>query len=161
MKSLIVIDDKSIRRKAFRDAELIIRKIDRLEAGFDDFHRIDQKLFTDWYALTFREHENRIRSLRDQYRELAQFHNEMVTIARMHDVSMPEAYRILRDEQDLFETGSEKQKAARNFFAMNSKRSKGSRQPNMKRRDVAPAAMVDPRPRKKRSPRFALTPMKS
>ena len=110
MKSLTVIDDTAIRKNAFREAELVIRKIDRLEASFEAFHQVDQKLFADWYALTFRQHEQRLRDLADEFRALATFHNEMVTVARMHGVSMHDAYRILRTEEASLRHGTEEEK---------------------------------------------------
>ena len=109
-KSLVVIDDRSLRKAAFTKAEKLLKKLERLEGNLKTFHDTDQRLFQDWYELTFREDRKNIESLHDQYRELCRIHNWIIAIARQRDLSMPEAYAVFRDEDELYKTGSPEDK---------------------------------------------------
>lgn len=109
-KSLVVIDDRSLRKAAFTKAEKLLKKLERLEGNLKTFHDTDQRLFQDWYELTFREDRKNIESLHDQYRELCRIHNWIIAIARQRDLSMPEAYAVFRDEDEFYKTGSPEDK---------------------------------------------------
>lgn len=110
-KSLMVIDDTSIRKSAFAAAEKLIKKLDRIEADFDSFREHDQRLFIDWRNLTFRNEQQEIDSLQAEYAHLARRHNWIIAEARKHDLSMPRAYRIIRDEEALYASGTAEDRA--------------------------------------------------
>lgn len=107
MRSVLIIDDKKIRKEAFAQAEKIIKKLDRLEGNIESFHIEDQKLFTDWFALTFREMRREIESKQNQYRALCDFHNDIITMAKMFRISLPEAILKLRLEEDAYARGTD------------------------------------------------------
>ena len=106
MKTLIVIDDRNIRKAAFAEAEKLIKKVERLESYFQAFQEQDQRLFSDWYELTFREARKRILNLHEEYERLADFHNSMVAVAKMRGVALPLAFQYLSDERKRYAEGS-------------------------------------------------------
>ena len=111
MKYLLIIDDQLIRKNAFAQADKLIKKLDRLEADLESFRERDQRLFSSWYDLTFRKEQQNILEHEDECRDLARLHNWMIALAEMHYISMPRAYAILQREEELYETGSEKERS--------------------------------------------------
>ena len=69
------------------------------------FHEHDQKLFNDWYELTFRPEKKKTEKLREELRALVRFHNWVVATARLQDITMPEAYRLMDQERERYENG--------------------------------------------------------
>ncbi len=110
MANLILIDDKKIRKQAFSKLEKLLKKLQRMETNVESFHERDERLFKEWFELTFREQQQQVAALRGQYRELADFHNQMHALAQMEDLSLPEAAFILREEERLLHSGSEEQR---------------------------------------------------
>jgi hypothetical protein len=105
--SLLIIDDAGVRRRGFAEAEKILKKLDRLEAKLARFAECDQRLFQDWLDQTFCEQKNLIDEKRQEYHDLAQLHNWIMAEAKMHELSLHEAYRRVRDEKLRYEKGSE------------------------------------------------------
>jgi hypothetical protein len=54
VRNLMVIDDRKVRMELFRATASILKKIKKLESGHEAFVIIDQRLYQDWYNLTFR-----------------------------------------------------------------------------------------------------------
>jgi hypothetical protein len=106
-QSLLIIDDGQIRKQAFALAGKIVKKLDRLEADFEAFNEKDQKLFNDWFELTFREQRKEIENLHDEHRRLCQVHNWMIAIANQRSISLGEALLLLRLEEESYVRGSE------------------------------------------------------
>ncbi|MGE0528060.1 MAG: hypothetical protein AB7G93_14945 [Bdellovibrionales bacterium] len=107
VRALVVIDDNRIRAEVFSGAAKILRKMDRLEAAIDTFHNKDQRLFSDWFNLTFQKDREKIENKNREYKDLATLHNEIVAAASLMGLSMPEAYRLIRTEQEQFAQGDE------------------------------------------------------
>ena len=110
MKYLLVIDDKRIRKDAFAQAEKLIKKIDRLEADLESFHIQDQRLFSNWHDLSFRKEREMISDRHEEYRKLGKFHNSIIAIAQLKDISLAAAFIILRKEEDEYARGNEAQR---------------------------------------------------
>jgi len=110
IQSLLVIDDNPIRKESFRDAEKIIRKIDRLDDKIINFNSSDQRLFNNWFEMTFRDEREKIEVLHSEYRELGIFHNWIIATAKMLDVSLPHAYRLMKDEEKAYAAGAQEVK---------------------------------------------------
>lgn len=110
MRGLLVIDDVPLRKASFSAAEKIIKKIDRLEGNIAAFHDTDQKLFNDWWALTFRSSQSQIEDLHEKLKGLSQFHNWIIAVSRQLDIEMPRAYRLLRMEQENYAHGDAEQR---------------------------------------------------
>ncbi|NJL24005.1 MAG: hypothetical protein HC902_01660 [Calothrix sp. SM1_5_4] len=106
-KNLILIDDTAIRESHFSAANKIIRKIERLESAIATFHSSDQKLFGDWFDLTFRKEREEANEKTIAYRKLAEFHNSIVAASQMLDISMPDAFRLIREEEDRYQKGDQ------------------------------------------------------
>ena len=122
-KSLIVIDDRKLRKAAFAQAEKLIKRLERIEADLKSFETEDQQLYSSWYELTFRIERNRISELHAEYRQLTQFHNWMVAEAKRQDISIAQAFMFLRAEDEVARNGStedralvEADRAARNRY---------------------------------------------
>lgn len=112
MSNLIPLDDQTIRRRAFSALEKLLKKLQRMETNVESFHGRDERLFHEWFELTFREDNLRVAGLRGEYRELADFHNQMHAFSQMEDVALPEAAYLLREEARLYAEGTFEQRAA-------------------------------------------------
>jgi hypothetical protein len=106
-RHLIPIDDAVIRATHFLAASKIMRKIERLESAISAFHASDQKLFSEWFELTFRADREAVEEKMTDYKKLAAFHNSIVAAAKMLQISMPEAYLLIRQEEDLYRNADE------------------------------------------------------
>ncbi|MGZ3794430.1 MAG: hypothetical protein ACXVCP_18930 [Bdellovibrio sp.] len=109
-RSLIIVDDNKIRAQNFAAAAAILKKIEKLEMDRESFFNEDQKLFSDWYQLTFREELKQAEVARERYLTLAKFHNDIVALSQMKKISMEKAYAFLKKEQQEYEQGDELKK---------------------------------------------------
>lgn len=107
IRSLLIIDDAKLRRDAFETTERIIKKIDRLERQIAAFHDSDQRLFTNWFDLTFRAERQKVEDRRHECIELARFHNWIIATAKHLDISMPQAFRLMDEERTAYLHGDE------------------------------------------------------
>lgn len=105
-RRLIVIDDRYIKRKAFSEAEKVLKKLERLEKDIATFYETDQRLFQNWYELTFREEHRKIEDLQAQYQQSCRVRDWILAIARQKSLSLPEAYAVYREEEEAYRTGS-------------------------------------------------------
>ncbi len=103
---LIVIDDLPLRQESFRSAEIIIKKIDRIEAIRRAFHDTDQQLFKEWFQLTFSAEQAQVSQLQGEFRELARFHNWMIAVSELQHLPMFEAYHIVAAEAEAYKTAN-------------------------------------------------------
>ncbi|MBX3020556.1 MAG: hypothetical protein KF799_02670 [Bdellovibrionales bacterium] len=110
MRNLVVIDDRKIRKQAFSSVHRLLKKLQRMEAGLEAFHARDQQLYNEWYALTFRGRRLALDQLRGEYNDLAEFHNWMVALAEMEDLSFPQAAYILSEEARVYRDGTFEQR---------------------------------------------------
>ncbi|MGZ3721671.1 MAG: J domain-containing protein [Bdellovibrionales bacterium] len=108
MPNLIVVDDSHIRKSAFAAAARQLKRLEQLESRLKSFHERDQKLFSDWFDLAFRDRRHKMDLLRGEYRELAEFYNWMNALVSMEDISLPEAAVRIREEQRLYREGTVK-----------------------------------------------------
>jgi hypothetical protein len=104
MSNLILLDDRKIRKQAFSSLEKLLKKLQRMEGHVESFHDQDERLFHEWFELTFRDDNREVASLRGQYRELADFHNHMHALAQMEDLALPEAAYLLREEERIYQS---------------------------------------------------------
>lgn len=103
----LVIDDAKIRKVYFKESEKFIRKIDRLEAALEHFRNKEERLFQDWFELTFRGEKGAVEQRRQEYLRLADFHNSMIAASDLYGVPMWLAYQKLIEEEAQFKAGSE------------------------------------------------------
>ena len=106
-KSLLVVDNEPLRVVEIRKAKSWLKKIDRLDETIERYYSTDSRLFSDWHDLTFRDLNETLRKKREEYTAYAQFHNKMVFIANSQYISIPRAYRILREEEAAYQRGDE------------------------------------------------------
>lgn len=110
MGYLLVVDDQKIRHAAFQTAAKLFKKINRLETDLASFRTTDQLRFEDWEALTFRHLQERMKQSQGELRRLYEFHNWVVALSHQKKISMIEAYRLLKREEELFNNGTEVQR---------------------------------------------------
>jgi broad specificity phosphatase PhoE len=106
-RALLIVDNRPLRARHFSEAKKVIEKIERLEERIRTFHSSDQKRFDQWFELTFRSQRQAQEDARSRYQELARFHNWVVATAHKLDLEMPQAYMLMREEQRLWERGTE------------------------------------------------------
>lgn len=111
IRSLLVIDDWGLRLKLFSEVESVIKKIDKVERDRDNFSNQDQRLFTDWYDLTFRQEKKELEDRHLEHLSLAKFHNDIIALAEMQEILPHEAYLYLQEEEKRYREGTEEQRA--------------------------------------------------
>jgi hypothetical protein len=105
-RDLLVIDDQLVRQKYFAEAHDVLKKIDQMEERIQIFHSTDQRLFDQWYRLTFREDQEVVDRSREELRKVARFHNWVVATAMKLQIEMPQAYALMKEEERLWENGT-------------------------------------------------------
>lgn len=105
VRDLLVINDRLVREKYFAEANDVLRQIDGLEARIKTFHSQDQRLFDQWYKLTFQADQRQVDDAQEEFRKLARFHNWVVAASRMYDIGMAEAYGMIKDEEKRYMLG--------------------------------------------------------
>lgn len=111
VRDLLVIDDWKLRLKLFAEAEAVIKKIDKVERDRDNFSNQDQRLFTDWYELTFRQEKKELEERHQEYIALAKLHNDIIAVAEMQDIPPHRAYLFLKEEEKRYQAGTDSQRA--------------------------------------------------
>lgn len=106
VRTLIVIDDLKIRRQMFKKSADLFKKIDAIETNKENFYKQDQALFNSWVELTFREEKAQHLKLIEEYESLASFQNHMIAVSEIEKLTMPEAYLVIKNENDLLKNGS-------------------------------------------------------
>lgn len=108
---LLVIDDSSIRKEAFREAKKALKSVERIESQIEDFYNLDSSLYNDWYNLTFRAQEKKIENLQEEYEKTAVFHNKVITAYKFYKISIEEAYLKIIREEIRYKTADTKEKS--------------------------------------------------
>ncbi len=103
-RDLVVVDDKVIRQKVFKEVIKIINKIDKKEEALIRFEKEDQSLYSSWYQLTFKNELLEIEVQIRKYRDLCDFHNQVVAESEKSKIDMPTAYKIICDENEKYES---------------------------------------------------------
>ncbi len=103
--SLLIIDNGPLKKQAAEQAQIWLKKIEDFELALKKFNDVDQPLFTKWYNLTTHPLREELEALTDEYSKLIEFHNTMIFIVNDQDVSMAQAYLILKEENERFEAG--------------------------------------------------------
>lgn len=106
MGQLILVDDRKIRQKAYSRVEKLLKKLSRMEANVESYFDRDKRLFNDWFELTFRDQRAQLEALRTQYRDLAEFHNQMHALAEMEGLALAQAAYIIREEERIYQQGT-------------------------------------------------------
>ncbi|MEZ0392687.1 MAG: hypothetical protein ACAH59_10750 [Pseudobdellovibrionaceae bacterium] len=110
VRDLMVVNDRLIRQKYFQAAHDMIQKMESLERKIQNFHASDQKLFSEWYKLTFRGDQDVIDRTQLRLKELTLFHNWVVATARQLDIDLPGAYLLMKEEERRYENGTPEEK---------------------------------------------------
>lgn len=106
-KSLLVIDNAPIRQKAIYRAEKWIKKIEALEKSAEKYHELDFKLYNDWYNLTLNPLIEKVSEVEADYLKAAQIYNILVFIATEEDMTLPEAFLFLQEEEENYLKGDQ------------------------------------------------------
>lgn len=107
----LLIDDAKLRRQAAAAAEKLLRRLDRLTQAAEGFYGVDQRLFQDWFQLTFRAELARQESLKNEREKLAREREAVAAYATFAKVSLEDAYDFLEQEKLRYELGSPEEKA--------------------------------------------------
>lgn len=105
--SLLVIDDHKLRREKFSNTADILKKIRKLEKDHEAFISKDQRLYEDWFNLMFRQEQQEIESLERRYHSLSTFLIHLEYLSFTSQVSMEQAYLLLKDEERQYREGDE------------------------------------------------------
>jgi hypothetical protein len=106
-RELLVIDNAPLRLHSLQASQKILEKMERLEEKIRRFHSTDQKLFHEWFEVTFRSHRATHEKAQGRYIELVRFHNWVVATARKLKIEMHTAYRLMCAEQIRWNNGDE------------------------------------------------------
>ncbi len=109
--SLLIIDNGPLKKQAAEQAQIWLKKIEDFELALKKFNDINQPLFTEWYNLTTHPLREELEALTEEYVKLIEFHNTMIFIVNDQDVSMAQAYLILKEENERHEAGDAKVKS--------------------------------------------------
>lgn len=109
--SLLVIDNEPLKKEAAERAQIWLEKIEDFELALKKFNDVDQPLFAEWYNLTTHPLREEVEALTEEYSKLIEFHNTMIFILNDQDVSMAQAYLILKEEDDRYQRGDAKVRA--------------------------------------------------
>lgn len=112
MKSLLVIDNAPIRKKAIHLVERWIKKIEALEKSAAKYHELDFKLYNDWYNLTLNPLIEKVSEVEADYLKAAQNYNILVFIATEEDMTLPEAFLFLQEEEENYLKGDQAAQSA-------------------------------------------------
>ncbi len=110
-RELLVIDDQQIRQKYFSDAHGVLKKLEAAEERILQFQSTDQRLFDQWYKLTFREDQEALERSREDLRRMSRFHNWVVATAIKLQIEMPQAYVLMKEVERQWLAGSPKIRA--------------------------------------------------
>lgn len=97
VRSVVWIDDTPLRLEMYRQAEKIIKKIEKLETKIANFYSQDQRRYENWFNLTFREQISHQESVQQKYRNLCRFHNRLLAWAEKEGCEAHEVYQRLVD----------------------------------------------------------------
>jgi|GEM_PF-1369910 len=111
IRSLIVIDNAPLRQKPVNLAQKWLKKIKETEQSTKNFQDVDLKLYTDWSNLTMHPLIEKIEKSREEFLQLAEFHNLMVTVATQKNIAMPLAFTLLMEEEEQYKNGDDKTRA--------------------------------------------------
>lgn len=109
-KQIIVIDQRPLLEKAIKELENWHDKIELLEIEIQKFHDSDLKLYNDWLRLTLNDLQAENHALIDNYKKLALFHNWVVFTAEEQNISIPHAFFLMSQEDNILKNGSKEEK---------------------------------------------------
>lgn len=105
LKSLLVIDDRKIRTEMFSATAHIIKKMRRIELAHKEFLILDQRLYNDWYNLTFRQENQEKEYLEHRLKALSAFKLHLWYVSETSNLTIQEAFRILKEEERQYQNG--------------------------------------------------------
>lgn len=103
--NLLVVDDQKIRLTMFAGTATLLKKINKLSRDYEAFQNQDQRLYEDWYNLTFRHERQQEESVDRRLQHLRMFKTHIEYITETSEVSSAEAYRLLQDEEQQYQSG--------------------------------------------------------
>lgn len=106
-RAIILVDDRKIRLEYFAAIEKIEKKLTALQNKAEAFQNEDQKLYENWFDLTFRNLRYQVEQKLKEYNDLCHFHNWIIAESRMKKISMDEAAYRLRREAENFKNADE------------------------------------------------------
>lgn len=106
-KNIVLIDQTPLIQQAIDELEGWHEKIEKLEIEIQRFQDKDLKLYGEWHQLTSQVYQKEIDIIFEAYRKLADFHNWIVYTAENQNVSLPEAYYLMRQEEEQFLSGTD------------------------------------------------------
>lgn len=107
----MVIDQAPLIEQAIAELEDWHNKIERLEVQIQLFHDKDLKLYNEWHQLTSQIYQKEIDSIFEVYRTLTEFHNWIVYTADEKNISLPEAYHLMTEENERYQKGNVEERA--------------------------------------------------
>lgn len=106
-RELLLIDDQKLRKEMFSATATILKKIKQLEKDHEAFVKWDQRLYEDWYNLTFRHEQEETECLQRRYQALCTFQLHLLYLAEKSSLSLEKAYLLLKEEERQYQNGDE------------------------------------------------------
>ncbi len=110
-KYIILIDQAPLIQQAIDELESWHDKIETLEIQIQRFQDTDLKLYNEWFQLTSQNYQRDIDIVFTAYQKIAEFHNWVVYTAEDKNVSLPEAYYLMVQEEEQFLNGTADERA--------------------------------------------------
>lgn len=105
--SLLVVDDQKIRLALFANTATLLKKLNKLERDFEAFQNQDQRLYEDWYNLTFRRERQQEEQVDRRLQNLRTFKTHLEYLVETSKISPAKAYLLLQDEEKQYQRGDE------------------------------------------------------
>ena len=100
------VDPPRQRRDLLIQAQRLTLATDQIEDELEVFRARDVPAFQAWFKDRFLTERDQIKDLEAQLNQLTERHNAIVALAKMHDLSMERAYRLIEQEDHTFATAN-------------------------------------------------------
>ena len=100
------IDTPRVRRDILIEAQTLAQRIDLVEDELELYRERDLPAFNAWFEERFGDERAHLRQLEGELSLIVRRHNDVVALAKMHDLSMERAYRMVVEEDLAFARGN-------------------------------------------------------
>lgn len=99
-------DTPRVRRDILIDAQRLAQQIDQAEDELEDYRERDLPGFRAWFEGRFTEDQTRLAELERDLAATVRRHNQMVALAKMNEMPMERAFRMITEEDRAFARGN-------------------------------------------------------
>lgn len=99
------INDINFRQNKFYRATSALKKLINMQKYSEDFAEIDQLLFENWHAVTFKIENEKLLKIKNRKKQLENLKSHILYFVEINQVSFPEALNLLAEEQLQYQNG--------------------------------------------------------